>query len=253
MARARYFEVAKDTGGRPLTGVTVDVYQPGTTTPITETIYAAATGTATLTSPLSVNAQGELEFFLAAPKRVDLRWVKSGYTAETHAADVLDAEHAHSGTYAPVVTSLWIPTTGLGNSGTGTPVAGNLLRSAGQLYDTTANDAVGCLLKLPSEWVTYAVDFWWANAGAGTGNVAFRFDRLAVAAGATLVQLPAGSASYVAAAAQNVLTVSTVATALTAPASGELLSMLAMRIGSDANDTLANDVILFGVNLRKLT
>jgi hypothetical protein len=92
MTRARYFEVAADTAGRPLAGVTVNVYQAGTTTPVTETIYAADTGAATLGNPLTANAQGEIEFFLAAPKRVSLAWSKNGYTAESHSVDVMAAD-----------------------------------------------------------------------------------------------------------------------------------------------------------------
>lgn len=88
MARARFFDVATDPAGRPIPSATLNVYQPGTTTPIAETIYAADSGGTTLANPLTANAQGEIEFFLAVPKRVDLRWSKNGFVAETHSADV---------------------------------------------------------------------------------------------------------------------------------------------------------------------
>jgi hypothetical protein len=97
MARARYFEVATDTNGRPVPSAAVNVYQAGTTTPIAETIYAADSGATTLANPVTANAQGEVEFYLAAPARVDLRWVKAGYTTESHPADVFAPAGEQSG------------------------------------------------------------------------------------------------------------------------------------------------------------
>lgn len=91
MSRARFFEVAADQSGRPISGVSVAVYDTGTTTPIAGTIYAAAVGGGTLSNPLTANDQGELEFFLAAPSKVDLVWSRNGFTSETFTVDVLDA------------------------------------------------------------------------------------------------------------------------------------------------------------------
>lgn len=85
MGRAYFFDVVRRSGnGRPVGGVTVDVFNPGTTTPISETIYAAYTGGVTLTNPFTSNSQGEVEFYLDLPKAVDLRYTKSGLVAETH-------------------------------------------------------------------------------------------------------------------------------------------------------------------------
>lgn len=102
MTRARFADVVVDPSGRPLPTASVEVFEAGTTTPISATIYNSPTGSGTLTNPFETNAQGEVEFWLAAPRKVDLRYSKNGYTAESHTVDVLDAEHTHSGTYVPI-------------------------------------------------------------------------------------------------------------------------------------------------------
>lgn len=87
--RARYADVAlSSVTGRPLAGVTVDVFNEASTTPIAGPIWSAPTGGATLPNPLTTNSQGELVFYLAAPVRVDLRWGGS-VVAEVETVDVL--------------------------------------------------------------------------------------------------------------------------------------------------------------------
>ena len=137
MTRAWFSDIVIDPDGKPIPTVTVDVFEPGTTTPIAGPIYATATNGSTLANPFTTNSQGELEFWLATPKRVDLRYSKSGEVTETHTIEVLastppassivvaptgaiaatdvqaalaelDTEksattHNHSGTYAPHV------------------------------------------------------------------------------------------------------------------------------------------------------
>lgn len=125
MTRARYFEVAtaSDTG-RPLPGVTVNVYNVGTTTPITATIYSGASGTGVLTNPLTANSQGEIEFWLADPAEVDLRWSKTGTTAETHTVGVLAPlspgtysviGHTHAGAYILAAAATGVAATDTAN------------------------------------------------------------------------------------------------------------------------------------------
>lgn len=100
MTRARYADVVVDPSGVPVDGATVDVYDTGTTSHIAGTIHDAATGGATLPNPIVANAQGEIEFWLDAPAKVDLKYTRPGFVTETHTVDVLDALHVHSGTYA---------------------------------------------------------------------------------------------------------------------------------------------------------
>lgn len=54
----------------PAGNPTVTLYEPGTTTPITQTIYAAATGGTTLSNPFVGDANGNAEWYLAKPQRV---------------------------------------------------------------------------------------------------------------------------------------------------------------------------------------
>lgn len=106
MTRAWFADTVIDPDGKPIRSVTVDVFNAGTTTPIAGTIYAAPSGGTTLSNPFLTNTEGELEFWLADPLRVDLRYSKTGEVTETHTVDVMAAEHLHSGTYVAYVTGL---------------------------------------------------------------------------------------------------------------------------------------------------
>lgn len=81
--RAQYADVVKDEQGRPIAAASIAVYQPGTTTAITETIYDDATGAGTLSNPLTADSAGRFQFYLVQPKRVDLYVSKTGYTTYT--------------------------------------------------------------------------------------------------------------------------------------------------------------------------
>lgn len=82
--RARFADVAENKNtGRPISAVTVDVFAQGTTTPISETIYVGPTGSDVLANPFTGGSDGEIEFWLAAPVAVDVRYTKTGFTTET--------------------------------------------------------------------------------------------------------------------------------------------------------------------------
>lgn len=69
MPRAHFTKaVIRRVSGAPAEG-TVAVYRNGTTTPLTQPLYAGDTGTATLANPFSF-ANGQVEFYLQAPERV---------------------------------------------------------------------------------------------------------------------------------------------------------------------------------------
>jgi hypothetical protein len=90
MARAGFFDTVIDPNGRPIRGVTVTVYDTGTVTPYAGTIWAGPTGATVLPNPFTANDQGEVQFWLATPTRVDLVYSKNGYTAETETVDTSD-------------------------------------------------------------------------------------------------------------------------------------------------------------------
>lgn len=94
MARAHFREsvIGRNTGDgnrlNALAAASVYVYQQGTTTPITDTIYSANTGTGTLTNPLTADSEGVVEFWLERPQRVDLVVTKTGFTSVRVTVDV---------------------------------------------------------------------------------------------------------------------------------------------------------------------
>ena len=98
--RAEYHDYILDVQGRPIPGTTVNVYQVGTTTAITETIYADATGATSLTNPLTTDSLGYIQFYLDRPKIVDLAVSKTGYTSFT----LEDAAVRRAGTMAAAFT-----------------------------------------------------------------------------------------------------------------------------------------------------
>jgi len=81
--RAEYSDAIIDSAGNAIASASITVYQVGTTTKITETIYADASGSDTLSNPLTADSAGRFQFYLAQPKRVDLYVSATGYTAYT--------------------------------------------------------------------------------------------------------------------------------------------------------------------------
>jgi hypothetical protein len=66
-----------------LSGATVTVRDPQTTTKIADTLYASFDGVVTLTNPLTANANGEIEFWLPNERTVDLYIEATGYVPKT--------------------------------------------------------------------------------------------------------------------------------------------------------------------------
>lgn len=81
--RASFAYSVTDTEGRPIAGASITVYQVGTTTAITETIYQHATGASTLANPFTADSLGQFRFYLDKSKRVVLKVSATGYTAYT--------------------------------------------------------------------------------------------------------------------------------------------------------------------------
>lgn len=69
--------------GSPLSGKSVELFQAGTTTQITQVCFAAATGSTALTNPLSTNAKGEAICWLDKPEEIDASVSGAGITAFT--------------------------------------------------------------------------------------------------------------------------------------------------------------------------
>lgn len=69
--RAHLYRLVQDDQGNLLPNVTVTLYEPGTATPITDTIYADNSSTETYTNPF-ISSDGQVDFYLEAPRRVKL-------------------------------------------------------------------------------------------------------------------------------------------------------------------------------------
>lgn len=92
MARAHLREqlVSDKTGAlTPISGATVNVYEQGTTTQVAATMYDAASGGNVLTNPLTSDANGVVQFWMASPQLVDLAISASGFTSQTIEGEVL--------------------------------------------------------------------------------------------------------------------------------------------------------------------
>lgn len=96
---------------------------------------------------------------------------------------------------------------------------------------------------------TYSVYIWWGNVGAGSGDVQFRLayysrgDGEDATAGETTVD------TTLTAGAQNVLERSQLGAGGFTVTAGELHNLRVTRLGSDAADTLGNDVVVVGFEI----
>lgn len=89
-SRAHFMEHLTDLQGNALSGASITLRDQGTTDPISETIFVADDPDAAVhANPLTADATGKIEFYLAAAKRLDLFIEKPGFAAKTVTVDVL--------------------------------------------------------------------------------------------------------------------------------------------------------------------
>lgn len=113
MPRAHFSRPVQDASGDVQLNAVVRVLQPGTTTPITDTIYAAATGGTTRTNPFTYT-DGVISFYLDTPQQVRLG-VTIGAAPEVFFDDV-DVDAAVPMT--PFTMTVTIPGTAIVRTGT---------------------------------------------------------------------------------------------------------------------------------------
>lgn len=107
MARGHFNGWAIDSEGNAMGGAAVYVYDNGTSTPVSETIYENDTGDdTTLANPIITANDGFFEFYLDAPIEVTLKITKSGYEDKTFRADVINANLASGVTDHGALTGL---------------------------------------------------------------------------------------------------------------------------------------------------
>lgn len=101
MARSLFRDLLLDRRGNALSNITVDVFTHATTTPVPDTIYASATGPATLTNPFTVTStnRGEVIFYLDLQpgERVDVRYSGASVVTETVTLDGVSPDDLGAG------------------------------------------------------------------------------------------------------------------------------------------------------------
>lgn len=153
------------------------------------------------------------------------------------------------------VSSVWLPaarfTTVSGSPNLSTTTAQQ--RRQQYLYDADAAEASAITQAVPDGWTSFAVDIWWTNAAAGSGDVRFQLDRALDGDTTAMTALPTTVASQtVTAPAQNVLKVTSLGSAA-GVTSARLLTLAIWRVATHAADTLPNDVGVLGLMLRKVS
>jgi hypothetical protein len=89
MARVHYRDVVVNSRNQLVAGASVQVNNLTTGLPVIATLYADATGSATLANPLTTNSLGEFEFYLESAQRVQLTTSGSGLATKSTIVDVL--------------------------------------------------------------------------------------------------------------------------------------------------------------------
>ncbi len=149
---------------------------------------------------------------------------------------------------------LWLPGS-MFSAQSGAPTltgSGGAGATQGWLLDAAAQEGVCTTMVPPSTWATMHVDMWWLNNGAGAGDVRWRFDLVRHDSGsATLTTITNGSQTLTAA-AQNVFTVSRMASNLPL-VQGSQYRVHPIRVAADVADTLANDVLLIGIKMTRVS
>lgn len=127
----------------------------------------------------------------------------------------------------------------------GTPALAVVQSTPVWLFDAAVAETVGFQVQLPAWWNTFEVYYWWANAGAGAGDVvwALRYDF--IAAGQTLGTYTSAFVTHTAGLQDVVVTSSRLA--LVTNVTDQVILVRVERNATNGADTLANDAELIGV------
>lgn len=153
-------------------------------------------------------------------------------------------------------SEVWLPAPRLQPFGYGSPVLRNAdtaVRWSAWLLDAASVEGLAATIDETQvhSWNTWHVDLLWANdSGGGAGNVRWRLDSESVTAGGTLGSLTSGTAVTVTAGAARVLMKTRLVSDAAVP-TGDLRGINLLRLGTDSEDTLANDVMVVGILLTR--
>ncbi len=131
----------------------------------------------------------------------------------------------------------------------GAPTLGTLRNDPHYLLDASSAEYVGGSLLIPAWWTTFNVRVRWANAGAGTGDVAQQIVYSFAGDGdnADTTTATATTAVVAAAPAQFVVEETLLNAAPIANVTNKIFRIRLGRAVADAADTLANDIYAFGL------
>lgn len=123
------------------------------------------------------------------------------------------------------------------------------------LFDASASETAVTTLFIPPGCQTVAVDLYWTNAGAGSGDVLWTLQQYrGYTDGASLTTNDGGPATsaLTTAPAKDTLKVTTLKTGVT-PGTTRLMRLSLNRSGPDASDTLGNDAAAIALVVRRVT
>jgi hypothetical protein len=181
-------------------------------------------------------------------------------TASIDAAKITDRRTvAANAAYVPKAGTIVVLGAGALAAARGAPsLAAVATHYTGWLLDAAATESVASQVFVPDYWQTMDVECWYTNPGANAGNVVLR-TVLASTGGSGLGVGDGGSLGAAAPAnvtdaapATNVLRKVRLAAGITIDV-GELQLVNVERIGGDAGDTLANDIAVLAVILRRVS
>lgn len=175
----------------------------------------------------------------------------AGAPARITRAD-LAQDSAFSSRYAPTTdATLWINARDMA-SWTGTPAEAKHGPAAWNAWklDASTDEGITFMAYIPTWWTTFHMDVYWANDGAGAGDVRWTVYRDAIVAGDTINSVGASASSTATADIEDDLVVSRVLTSIT-NTGGPAWWFAVMRDADNAADTLANDIGVLGVLLTR--
>lgn len=164
---------------------------------------------------------------------------------------------ALSGAYAPLAGAVvWLPaqqfTVQIGAPNLA--VTGGGSRFMGYQFDAAADEQVNTTFRVPAGWLTYGIDLYWSNSGAGTGDVRWSALQSQRAAGDDLAVGDFGvQGQTLPAPLLNILTVTAPTAVVTVDPTKTINHLRVTRAGTNVGDTLANDAVMFGCMLRRIT
>jgi hypothetical protein len=245
MARAHYRDSLLGTGpgngAVVLAGASVTVRTPGTSAPTPTTLYAADTGAATLSNPITADASGTVEFWTAEDASFDLYVEAGGFAARTirvatRAEDTVTAATLVNPTLSGTVTGTPAWNSPQAMSVTGNAATASTAASATTAATATTATTAGSAAQLTTPRTINGVSF------DGTANVT-------VPAAAGTLSGTTLAASVVTSSLQALGTLSALTTGAGAVATfgGRVLQKKGADVAS------ANDITLGAGNLFRVT